>query len=52
MVGLIMENPIKMDDSGVPLFQETTIWLSMDYMVINGYGGISIWIRLDQLGIE
>ena len=49
---LRMENPIKMDDSGVPLFQETTIWLSMDYMVINGYGGISIWIRLDQLGIE
>ena len=22
----IMENPIKVDDLGVPLFQETTIW--------------------------
>ena len=27
MVGLLMENPIKMDDLGVPLFQETTIWM-------------------------
>ena len=23
---LIMENPIKMDDLGVPLFSETSIW--------------------------
>ena len=23
----IMENPIKMDDLGVPLFSETSIWL-------------------------
>ena len=28
MVGLqfTMENPIKIDDLGVPLFQETTMW--------------------------
>ena len=24
-----MENPIKLDDSGVPLFQETTIYVHM-----------------------
>ena len=25
--GFIRENPIKMDDLGVPLFQETPIWM-------------------------
>ena len=25
----LMENPIEIDDLGVPLFQETTIWLSL-----------------------
>jgi hypothetical protein len=25
----IMENPMKMDDSGVPPFQETSIWLPL-----------------------
>ena len=24
----ILENPIKMDDLGVPLFRETTIWVA------------------------
>ena len=27
MVGLMRENPTKMDDLGVPLFQETSIWI-------------------------
>ena len=27
MDGLFMENPIKMDDLGVPLFLETLIWV-------------------------
>ena len=28
-----MENPIKMDDLGVPLFLETSIWLIFIYLV-------------------
>ena len=28
----IMENPIKMDDLGVPLFSETPIFLTVNYM--------------------
>ena len=29
----IMENPIKMDDLGVPLFSETSIWIHMVYFL-------------------
>ena len=30
--GFVMENPIKMDDLRVPLFQETSIWLTTSLM--------------------
>ena len=29
----IMENPIKMDDLGVPLFSETSIWKSFPFNI-------------------
>ena len=31
----IMENPIKMDDLGVPLFSETSIWKSFPSKLYN-----------------
>ena len=39
--GFIRENPIKMDDLGVPLFQETPICLVVESM---------IWIDMDRYG--
>ena len=40
MAGLNMENPIKMDDLGVPLFLETPI-----FPILNGPGfnGRNVW---------
>ena len=28
-----MENPIKMDDLGVPLFSETAIWMNVSFLL-------------------
>ena len=50
----IMENPIKMDDSGVPPFQETSIYIYTNvwnilqlYMVIYGLSmGCTWWLVL------
>ena len=33
----MMENPIKMDDLGVPLFLETPIYLDLPVWVLNGW---------------
>ena len=40
MDGLLMENPLKMDDLGVPLFSETSIFIHPIY-------SSSLWISLD-----
>ena len=36
MDGLFMENPIKMDDLGVPLFLETPIWKQNRFEQLHG----------------
>ena len=33
----IMENPTKMDDLGVPLFQETSIWVHDIVVIISWF---------------
>ena len=47
----IMENPIKMDDLGVPLFLETPTWMSQE--VINwihpGYKNLMVYNLLHTL---
>ena len=56
----MMENPIKMDDFGVPLFQETTIYVVAGYrlapgfhvefqgllVLLNSTGAVSTWDHL------
>ena len=38
MVYIIMENPIKMDDLGVPLFSERSIYMRWSILAITGTG--------------
>ena len=48
----IMENPMKMDDLGVPLFQETSIWGFLKMGVpqnIPTPTGFRKWTNLDDL---
>ena len=44
----IMENPIAMDDLGVPLFSETTIYLDKSAVVENSQWNISVWLHGHQ----
>ena len=47
----IMENPIKMDDSGVPPFQETSIIryiYTMHYIYIYTYTLYTLYIYIDR----
>ena len=39
-----MENPIKMDDLGVPLFSETPIWYQTVTIDIVGDSGFGSWL--------
>ena len=53
---LIMENPIKMDDLGVPLFSETSIWyqkVTRSCWWLQGFGviGLDTWIIFIIFGI-
>ena len=42
----IMENPIKMDDLGVPLFSETSIYIYTHmYQLLGSYGLQNIWLE-------
>ena len=43
----IMENPIKMDDSGVPPFQETSIYIEYIYIYTYGISSSYIWSFMD-----
>ena len=45
--GFMRENPIKMDDLGVPLFQETLIWMLM--FVIQEFLGRLLGICLGRM---
>ena len=44
MDGLLMENPTKMDDLGVPLFSETSIYRQMLQMP----GKLGHWLLVNQ----
>ena len=42
----LLENPIEMDDLGVPLFQETSISFCNDNYLICGYGCIMVYPKI------
>ncbi len=44
-----MENPIKMDDLGVPLFLETPKWSPVQWFVLNIHFAHTFWVKVSGM---
>ena len=48
----IIENPIKMDDLGIPLFLETPIWFPLDSGIFRPWKNLSTVIALSEANVD